>query len=162
MLTRVYFKKKFFFLLLKFHQYIYSIFPFILLLISNVLLLYVTVYEKSGTLVRSAHDKAKRRSLNISVIALTVSFFIFTAPQSISSGFYYEELRKTYIGNALILFFFVWRFTLHCSSFLVLMLTNTKFRNECKKFFIFKRNNRIATVINPNITLRTSNTRRTN
>jgi hypothetical protein len=112
------------------HTFSYSIVPFVLLLIFNGFLIYVTVKRK-----RSVEGR-KKLALSVTVISMTISFILFTLPTAIVSTYFdtFEfalvslEHVKIVTSNAI-------TYSYHAFNFFILYNTNKRFVKEFKAMF---------------------------
>lgn len=98
------------------------------------------------TSVRNQHDKAKRKAISLSVIALTIAFILFTFPSAITVGYFLKDLLATRNGTIIFVSTSCLSTTYHSLNFIVLLLCNKQFMKELKlMLFKCKRNSRKIT-----------------
>lgn len=130
----------------------YSIIPFVLLAVINVMLIYSTKFHNKVAIAATTTDSKikKRRQMTITVFLITFLFILMTLPGSfgsiffvqkindynfikkgaIVSGFYFLSLSQTQIGSAVIILMDDISFSYHAFNFFTLLLTNKKFLSE--------------------------------
>ena len=138
----------------KVQTYFYSIIPFGITSISNVILIHASLFSHGKTITRTKDQKKKRRTLSITVISINICFFVFTLPLSIALGYFLQQLltSELYILLPTLNSF---AFTYHSSHFFILSLTNKQFSKEIQKiktFFIIKTNKVTAFPVNEFLT----------
>jgi hypothetical protein len=112
------------------HIFLYSIVPFMLLLIFNILL----IYEASRSKIRL--NRHRKLTLSATVIAMTIAFVLFTLPTAIVSAYFnifefsfssFEHIKIS-ICNAI-------TYSYHAFNFFILYNTNKRFSRELKALF---------------------------
>nr|QVK45794.1 G protein-coupled receptor [Proales similis] len=119
--------------------FLYSLIPFSLLLLSNFLLIW-TIRARQA--VRSSahpvssnhgsangHHKHENKFLNRMVLFLTALFIAMTLPSAVVS-FFYGELYRTPLGNAVVNFIGALTFSYHGLNFFILIASNKRFREQ--------------------------------
>lgn len=138
------------------HVYVYTIFPFILMTVFNLLLIVKTLLpnknkknlSKNNNMpsnFKANQDKAK---MTRSILAITVSFLVLTLPADIAFGYFYESYDSApWLFNLLDLIAFFHQSVLFLNCF----TTNNKFRHRVVHFmdcicFVFgkRRSNQVG------------------
>ena len=125
--------------ILQIHSVLYSFLPFTMLAIANLLLI-VFLFKLSRSLlvartsitisavqsnVRSSRAQ-KQKSLNMTVISLTLIFILMTSASAVCSIFF-ESWIKSYTGTIVITLSDSICFSYHGLNFVLLLFTNKKF-----------------------------------
>ena len=109
------------------HMVVNNFIPCLAMLVYNTLLLQKTLKAKQRIrLTKSIVDRNRKR-LTLSLIGITVSYFIFSTPASIFYSFFSHHLN-TPAGEMFALVFVCLNFIPHCLIFFECYLTNLKFR----------------------------------
>ena len=108
----------------------YSIVPFGLIICSNIVLIHSLISDRETTIKRSKSDKAKRRTVSISVLCLSICFILFTSPQAIMVGYFLNDNLIQYTVYTVIL-----SLSYHSFTFVVLKLSNNQFSKVVKSTF---------------------------
>ncbi len=110
------------------HSILYSFLPFSLLAIANLLLIiFLFKVRRSLTSLKLNAVRAKKqKSLNLTVISLTLIFILMTSPSAICSIFF-EIWMKTFMGRIVISLSDSICFSYHGLNFILLLLSNKKF-----------------------------------
>ena len=118
----------------------YSLIPFTLLAIFNISLIYeLTKRENNSTLTSSAQSKANKRALTLTCISFNILFIVMTLPNALVSSFLYNNIYNLGdLGNFVIIFCDCLAFTFHGLNFLLLLITNKRFKSETAKFWGIK------------------------
>ena len=116
----------------KIHLLLYSAIPFILIFISNILLITFLMKMNSRNVNNNPNNNARRSRTNKTIITMTITFILMTLPGAICS-FYYSELTNLSYGSFTILFFDCVTFSYHCLNFWFLYFTNHVYKNELLK-----------------------------
>lgn len=107
----------------------YSLIPFGILVIMNSLLLFEVIRKKAiGSNIEV--EKAKRRSLTITVIIITLIYILLTAPIAIGAGYFLVEISK--IGLWVLQLLSAFRYAYHSIGFFLLLASNKRFSEEVK------------------------------
>ena len=124
----------------------YSYVPFSLLALANFLLIFSL--RNRGKIGASSHQastannsssannskSSKEKSMNRTVIIITLLFIALTCPGAIGS-IYYNSLVRTKVGQLILFFLDSLTFSYHGLNFIILLLTNKKFEAEFKAIF---------------------------
>ena len=112
------------------HSILYSFLPFLMLAITNILLI-LFLYKLShvSTLQLNASKAKKQKSLNITVISLTLIFIVMTSPSALCS-IYFEKWIGTQLGAVFITLSDCICFSYHGLNFALLFVSNKKFLRE--------------------------------
>ena len=141
--------------LFKLHSYFYTVIPFVLILILNALLIHhLQVAQKHKFALKMTHNVTRnRRSLCITIIYLTMLFILLTAPFACLSkytsfdkfkfvlffnfkgGYFVKEMLSTDLTRSIFYLSMAIAFSHHASNFLILYLTNKKFKEEVQNMF---------------------------
>lgn len=120
----------------KVHTYLYSVVPFVILAITNALLITQTLLfrdtKKLGLSASTSQSSSNKLGPTISVISITLSFIILTLPNAIAGGYYITELFKTSTGTLILFITDCLLFTYHSCNLVVLLIFNKMFRKEFK------------------------------
>jgi hypothetical protein len=117
------------------HLFIYSFFPFLLMLIFNLLLIRKTLFHKTKNLDNNRAMR-KKRKLTITLVLISFEFIILTLPANIAFGFFYPYFKTFNFGNSILMFLDFIKFFYHSSLFLNCFLTNQKFRQYSKSILL--------------------------
>ena len=109
----------------KIHLFIYSIIPWIFIVIANMLLIQFLCMNKMNK---------KQTKVNKIVILMTFSFILMTLPTAIAS-FYYNYLKSFKLGSFLILLFNSITFSFHAFNFFIFVFENKTFKNKLKSVY---------------------------
>ena len=120
---------------------LYSLVPFILLIIFNFIFIYV-LYIKKNQSTSSSNNKETK--LIKTIIAVTILFIVFTLPTASIQGKVYTFLYSTELGQLCILLCNSFTFTYQGNNLLLLYLTNKQFVKEIKSIFNRNRISRIS------------------
>lgn len=126
---------------------IYSIVPFILMVLFNSLLIKVT-YSRNRKLnshlfqdKRTHELNIRKRRLTISLFIITFAFLSMTLPGNIIYAFFYKDMNATLIGTKILIIVDCLMFFQHVSIFFVCLFTNKLFRKvviNILKFILIK------------------------
>ncbi len=116
----------------------YSLIPFVLLLLSSLLLIYEI--NKKTRLVAN-HQSVSRhennKSLNKTIVLIAILFIIMTSPGAIVTSFLNAFLQSSGdLGNFVIEICDCITFSFHALNFLILLLTNKRFAKEVKNHYL--------------------------
>lgn len=131
--------------LFKVHLAIYSLGPFCLITIANVLLVNLIMKRKQIGRVQTVtvannftsstyESKSKNSRMNRTVITMTLIFIAMTSPIAMAS-FFFSLLASTDYGVFIITLFDCVSFSYHGLNFVIMALSNKIFRNAFKKLF---------------------------
>jgi hypothetical protein len=124
----------------KVHSVVYSILPFILMIIFNSLLIKRTFGLKSKN--TNQKDKNRRKSLTFSLLFITISFLIMTLPTQICYSFFLSDFLYDETLNNILVLLDCLSFFNHSSLFFSCFITNRKFREiVIEKFSIISGSN---------------------
>ena len=112
------------------HAFLYSYIPFVILFITNILLV-ITVKAKSKLSAVKLTDlqKRKKKLMNITVISVTLLFICFTLPGAVVSSMY-NALIQSYTGTVLLFLGDTLQFSYHSLNLIILLITNKKFSSK--------------------------------
>ena len=114
---------------------LYSLIPFILLALASALLIFEMNRRTASTIATSANRQENQKSLNKTVVSLTVLFIVMTLPGAVVTSFLYAYLFNSgEIGNLVIIVCDCFSFSFHALNFLILLLTNKRFLREVKAY----------------------------
>ena len=120
-----------------------------MLAISNVLLI-TYINRKKSNLNQTKSQKSKQRTVNRTVIGMTVMYMVMTIPGTITAV-YYGNLIKTdwgtfvlYVGDSI-------DNSYHGLNFLILLMTNRIFLNEAKRLFFGDKTQNQSTTMSLNV-----------
>ena len=120
------------------HAFIYSYIPFMLLALTDALLIrFLKRNRRRVSSVSSAASSSRKNdksSVNRLVISLTILFITLSLPGTISSA-YYTQFIVTDVGEMIIFLFDGIAFSYHAYNIIILSLTNKKFFTELKLLF---------------------------
>ncbi|RNA27475.1 neuromedin-U receptor 2-like, partial [Brachionus plicatilis] len=124
-----------FYLFGQIHLYLYSIVPFMALLINDGVLVCVVVFSMK----KSNAERGNKKKMNMTrtVLILNLSFVFLTLPSAIISGYFYLALSKSDIGYSALIFCDNLTFSFHSFNIITLFFFNSKFRSEFK--FVFSK-----------------------
>ena len=118
------------------HGFFYSYIPFCMISIANILLI-LSLLNKSKVSILSYFStrRQKQRAMNITTVAVTILFIVFTSPAAVVSS-YYNVLIQSYMGKVFIFIADSLTFTYHALNFVILIITNKQFyRKIVSKMF---------------------------
>lgn len=105
--------------------------PFSLLALANILLI-LTLYRRSkASTATTTASLQRQRSMNITVMLITLLFIAMTCPSAVVS-IYYNDLIISDTGFILILIGNGIGFGYHGFNFFALVFSNSKFKTELK------------------------------
>jgi hypothetical protein len=119
------------FIILKVHLVVYSIGPFAILIVFNLLLVLSILPNQNTTLNETEQKRRKRKKLTITVICLSVYFVVLTTCGAISN-ILYVNLITYELGNLIIYTLNNIAFCYNAFNFLALLLSNKVYANEFK------------------------------
>ncbi|CAF1124331.1 unnamed protein product [Brachionus calyciflorus] len=126
----------------KVHLMSYSVIPFIILFISNLLLIRKLLSRKpiSVSVINSNNSKKTRKNdrINRTVIGLTALFILMTLPLA-SASFFFTQLFSTDYGLFIIVLLDSISFSYHGFNFIFMAFSNKIFRQEYQKLFKLKK-----------------------
>jgi hypothetical protein len=120
---------------------LYNFIPFILMAIFNTLLLMKTFGTNSNRKKSTTQDKKaklnnrRKRRLTISLFIITFGFIVMTLPGSIVYGFFFDLLRPTAVGHAVLIACDCFLFSQHAMLFFMCLITNIFFRQAIVELF---------------------------
>ncbi|CAF0789533.1 unnamed protein product [Brachionus calyciflorus] len=122
----------------KFHLYFYSLIPFCILLIVNLLLIKNSFkpIKLRGLVSRQRKEKAK--TLSYTIVALTFMFFFTSLPYTLTAAYWYYQIIDTQLSYFLYHLLTFVSFTYHGFNFIVFYCTNIKFWKEFKLMYNLK------------------------
>ncbi|CAF1418694.1 unnamed protein product [Adineta ricciae] len=128
------------------HMFIYSIIPFILMMIfSSISLYYLSKVRQTTTIQNS---KIPHRSISITLISTSLVFIIVRTPTSICYGFFYDNLSETLLGRRIINVFDSLLYTSPILDFPLYLITFSEFRREFIR--LFRRNRTVLSIVTQN------------
>lgn len=114
-------------------MYTYSIVPFCLLFIINLLVIYITILSRiSKKTTTNSKAKSRKIQMTVTVLIMAISFILMTLPGAIVSGYFYLDLIVTNIGPLVIALCDNISFSYNGLSFFMLLLSNKQISNEFK------------------------------
>lgn len=116
----------------------YSYFPFILLAISNFLLIVRLNLMKNSFINQDHGFGLRKKNMNLTVILMTSLFIVVTIPSTMSTLFYPLLIQSDYGLGILYLFDSIAN-TYHCLNIVILLASNKKFFEETLKVFFIDR-----------------------
>lgn len=125
--------------LLKFqvHSCLYSYIPFVVLLITNGILIYSITHRRVRG-VENEPSRRRQRSMNRTVFLATFLFIVMTLPSTIA-GNMLNWLVKIPRGLQIVVILNTFSLTYHAHGLVILFVTNRKFRQVFKQtFFNYK------------------------
>ena len=112
----------------------YSFIPFVFLFTINIMLIRV-IQEKTKNLQESSSVAKKGQlHINVSVIAMTILFIVFTFPSAICSQFY-NTLIQTQNGKITLFSLGCFAFSYHALNIVILCASNKFFYRKLKEAF---------------------------
>jgi hypothetical protein len=115
------------------HLFTYSLVPFSILLIFNILLIFEVRKSRLSISANNNSFALKRKfQMSLTVIILTFSFIIMTLPGAIVSGFFFAIFTFTDEGYFKLILFDSITFSYHAFNFFILLLSNKKFSEAFK------------------------------
>ena len=122
------------------HSLLYSYIPFCLLAVNNLFLIYsIHVRKKAIASDPNSSHVRKKKSMNRTVIFITLIFILMTLPSSIAS-IYFDQLIISSVGSVILIALDALSFSYHGLNILVLLYTNQQFKRDFKVFFCLWRN----------------------
>jgi hypothetical protein len=118
----------------KVHTFTYSIVPFVILLVFNILLILEVSTSRVSQSSANSSSSRKKVQMSVTVIVLAVSFIVLTLPGAVISGFFFGTFIVTNEGYFLILLLDSITFSYHAFSFFILYFSNKKFSEVLKSF----------------------------
>jgi len=116
------------------HTFLYSIIPFIFLIVLNSLLIYYTLKKPNKVEPSLENLSIRRKRLSLTIAILTLGFIITTIPSGIITGFLFDTLNTTKNGKMVIFICDSISFTYHSGKFLIMITYNSAFKQEFKSF----------------------------
>ena len=114
------------------HLILYSLIPFIIMMIFNILLIRKIIFNSKDKKLKSNSKKENIKRNVISILVITFLFLIMTTPVSVAYGFFYEQLSKIVLSILDEL-----SFLNNSTLFFTCFFTNSKFRKVV--FDLFKK-----------------------
>ena len=116
----------------------YSFIPFVLLAIINLLLINNLRQKQRANMenTNSSVDNKKQLQINLSVIIMTLLFFVFTSPGAIASQ-YYNVLVTSFNGNIILFSMDCFAFSYHALNIIILCFTNKQFTRKLLRIISF-------------------------
>ena len=112
----------------------YSLIPFILIITTNMLLIY-EIKRQTGN-IKSASKDAKNKALNRLVIIMALLFVALTLPSAVVTSILNKVLQTSgVVGFVIINLCDCIAFSYHSLNFLIVMLTNKRFMTEVTVLF---------------------------
>lgn len=110
-----------------------SIVPFVVLIISDSILIYIVVFSTQ----RNSAQRQSQKKLNMSrtIVILNISFILLTLPSAIISGYFYLILSQSDIGYLVLITCDNLTFSFHSFNLINLFIFNSKFRSELRLIF---------------------------
>lgn len=122
---------------------VYTFIPFIIMFIFNTLLIFNVLQRKSTSKLPSHNKKNKR--LTISLIILTLSFLLLTAPGSVGYGFFVEYLYSQEAGHkAVAILLDSLMFSQQAILFYISYLSNKRVREVTKELICRKKTEELS------------------
>ncbi|CAF1406301.1 unnamed protein product [Adineta ricciae] len=112
----------------KIHIFIYSIIPFILMMIFSSISVYHLGKLRQITTIQNS--KIPHRSISIALISTSLVFILARTPTSICYGFFYNNLSETILGRRIINSFDTLLYTSPILDFPIYLITFSEFRRE--------------------------------
>ena len=118
------------------YSIIYSLIPFILLLVSSLLLIYeMKRNNRRSRIFVYARRQENAKSLNKTVVFIAILFIIMTLPGAVVTSFLNEFLQTSGdLGNLIINLCDCFTFSFHALNFIILYLNNKRFSKEVRVF----------------------------
>ena len=111
----------------------YSLIPFILIITTNMLLIY-EIKKQTGN-IKSASKDAKNKALNRLVIIMALLFIALTLPAAVVTIILNKVLQTSgVVGFVIINLCDCLAFSYHALNFMIVMLTNKRFMIEVTVF----------------------------
>ncbi|CAF0800937.1 unnamed protein product [Brachionus calyciflorus] len=120
------------------HLYLFSIVPFISLVIINSKLIYTAVISKRRKIGLTNEAFKKKFDMTKTILILTIQFIVLTLPSSIVSRFFYVIMIQSRIGKIVLFVCDNFSFSFNSFNIITLYLTNKKFKDELKSTFKIK------------------------
>ncbi|CAF1033244.1 unnamed protein product [Brachionus calyciflorus] len=120
----------------KLHLAFYSLIPFVILSIFNLLL--IKSLYKTSLLIHGPNDskRIKQNQMTKTVIYMTLVFIVVTLSNATGTVLFNDLIVSDY-GSFLIRLFDMMSFVYHGFNFILFYMTNIRFRNEFKKVICF-------------------------
>ena len=119
---------------------LYSIFPFIILITSNIILIKSVLESKrKASTSESKSIYRKHIRMGMTIVIISFLFCIFTLPTA-SIQVPFTTMIAYDTGQLILSICNVFSFTYHASNFLMLFFTNTQFSKEFKTVLGLRRN----------------------
>jgi hypothetical protein len=128
----------------------YSVVPFITLATFNVLLCKTMAKSTITFTTQRSNSASKKKSLTITIMSVTVAFFILTLPAAITGGYFFDHLYKTVSGRIILCFCESLAFSFHSFNFAAFLIVNKQFRREFKEIIIKIRRKKVSLSSNNN------------
>lgn len=100
--------------------------PYAIMMITNCMFAYRMNVNKKRV------NKNEKLTISLQILIVNNFFIILTAPKTISSAFFLNDLLKTEEGLTLLFYFDSILFSFHGLNFFALILTNKQFSKEAK------------------------------
>lgn len=114
------------------HLFIYSIIPFIIMFIFNILLISKTLITNKSSMKKSKEalkSMRKKRKLTISILVITFGFIVMTMPVSFVFTFVRGPIEALKYGRIILDLLNFISFSFHASLFSTCFMSNIKLRN---------------------------------
>ena len=95
----------------------------------------VFLCKKEQNVKISKNSGDKRKAMSITVIAMTSCFLIMTLPYTLARGYFLTALSATPAGLSILFLCDSIAFTYHGINFVILYVTNKKFKEIVRNFF---------------------------
>ncbi|CAF0884018.1 unnamed protein product [Brachionus calyciflorus] len=128
------------------HLFLFSIIPFVCLVIINSILIYTVVLSKRKKIGFTNEAIRKKLNMTKTILILNIQFIILTLPSSIISRFFYLNLIQTRIGTLILFVCDNFSFSFNSFNIITLYLTNKKFKDELKSLFRMKKDRQSTTM----------------
>ena len=121
----------------KAHSCLYSYIPFVILLASNAMLIY-SIANRRVKGIENENSRKRQRSMNRTVLLATLLFILMTLPSTIAANML-NLLAKIPRGLQIVVILNAFSLTYHAHGFVILWITNRKFRQLLKETFSISR-----------------------
>ena len=135
---------------LKAHIVVYGFAPYILLTITNLMLIHSIKAKEKNAIHSNEKPNTRKKSLTYTVMILTTLFILFTLADNILNAFYLPIILPQDYGYALLFFADSLAFSYHSLHFSILLISNKKFKSEFK--LMLKRSNKVENIRSDKIT----------
>lgn len=110
----------------------YSVIPFGIIFIFNLLLIYKTLKRKINPSNTVSPSTIKKKAMTRTVMIITLGFIVFTLPSAVIGSYFVNDLYYTLYGRVIIFICEAISFSYHSYNFFLYYAFNKQFREECR------------------------------